>query len=343
MSDAMRPLLITSNPLLLDDIVRLAAAAGVDMSVRDDPTVSSWSTAPLVFVGDDILSGAASRSLPRRDGVIVVRRRNGVDESPPAVWHGAVAIGAEHVAELPDAERWVIDRLAEAGDAATEGGPVISCVPGVGGAGASSLAAMLARESRGLLVDIDSYGAAVPVDGGLRWPDLAATHGRVPPSSLRNALPSVHGVHVLTGTPEARFTVAAPALDSVLDAGSRGFPCTVVDTPRSDSDTSRIAWGRSDLVIIVIGPHSASATRVPALVDGIHEVCTQVAVVARTSPRDSGIWCAAEEVQWQVRVLPPMRHERALAQGDHVYLTPRSTGRRHARAILDAAVPGILT
>jgi secretion/DNA translocation related CpaE-like protein len=343
MPEPARPLLITSDPVLLDDVIRLAAAAGVDMSVRDAPTASMWSDAPLVFVGDDVLEGAVSRTLPRRESVIVVRRRHGGESPPESTWQGAVAIGAEHVAVLPDAERWVIDRLAQAGDTPGQGGPVISCVPGVGGAGASTLAAMLARETRGFLVDIDPYGPVIPVDGGLRWPDLGATRGRVPPASLRNALPVVHGVHVLTGTPDARFSVPSTALDSILEAGSRGFPCTVVDTPRSDGDLSRIAWGRSDLVIIVIGPHPASAARVPALVEGISEVCTRVAVVARTAPRDSGIWCTAEEAEWRLPVLPTLRHERALAQGDHVYLTPRSTGRRQARAVLASTFPGMLT
>ncbi|MDP4715358.1 MAG: hypothetical protein NWS04_05865, partial [Candidatus Nanopelagicales bacterium] len=50
-----RPLLLTGDPLLLDDVVRLGAAAGVDISVRDTPAVSAWSSAPLVLVGSDVL------------------------------------------------------------------------------------------------------------------------------------------------------------------------------------------------------------------------------------------------------------------------------------------------
>lgn len=343
MSDIPRPLVITADALLLDELVRLAAAAGVEVSVRGEPTASSWSSAPLIFVGDDALAAACQRSLSRREGVVVVRRRSDLDAASASTWQGAVALGAEYVAELPDGERWIIDRLCEVGDSATQGGPVISCVPGVGGAGATSLAAMLARETHGLLVDIDPYGPAIPVEGGLRWPDLAGTRGRVPPASLRNALPSVHGAHVVTGSPGTRFAIPVPALDSVLEAGSRGFPCTVIDTPRSDGDASRVAWGRSDLVIIVIGPHPASTARVPALIEGIEQVCTRIAVVARTGVRDSGIWCAVEQDEWHVPVLPPLRHERAMAQGDHVYLTPRSTGRRSSRTILTAALPGVLT
>ena len=344
MTDNARPLLITADPLLLDDVVRLAAAAGVEMTVHAEPAASAWSRAPLVFVGDDVLALAASRALPRRDCVVVVRRGNRLDDPTPAsTWQGAVALGAEHVAELPDAGRWVVDRLAESGDATATGGPVISCVPGVGGAGATTLAAVLAREGRGLLVDIDPYGPAIPVDGGVRWPDLADTRGRIPPGSLRTALPSVHGAHVLTGTADARYAVPGEALASVLESAARGFSCTVVDTPRCDSDASRIAWARSDAAVIVVGPHPATAARVPALIDGIQEVCTRVAVIARTGPRDSGLWCAAEAGQWQVQVLPAFRHDRFLAQGDHAFLTPRSTARRFAREILGLLAPGALS
>jgi secretion/DNA translocation related CpaE-like protein len=342
MTETLRPLLITSDPLLLDDVVRLAAAAGIELTVHAEPTASAWSHAPLVFVGDDALTSAASRALPRRESVIVVRRGSGLadDRTPASTWQGAVALGAEHVAELPDAGRWMVDRLAESGDMSSPGGPVISCVPGVGGAGATTLAAILAREARGLLVDVDPYGPAIPVDGGVRWQDLSDTRGRIPPGSLRTALPSVHGTHVLTGTPEARYAVPGEALASVLESSARGFPCTIVDSPRCDSETSRLAWARSDAVVIVIGPHPASAARVPALIDGIQEVCTRVVVVARTGPRDSGVWCAAEASHWEVPVLPPFRHDRSLAQGDHPYLAPRSAGRRVAREILDYLAPG---
>lgn len=342
MTEIPRPLLITADPLLLDDVLRLATAAGIEMSVRDEPTASAWSAAPLVIVGDDALATAADRALPRRDSIVVVRRSDGrgSEATPTDMWRAAVAVGAEHVAELPDASRWIVDRLAQSSDGSAEGGPVISCVSAAGGAGSSTLAALLARESSGLLIDIDPFGVAIPVDGGVRWPDLAETRGRIPPTSLRNALPGVHGVRVLTGTSNERFTIPVQALSSVIEAGARGFACTVVDTPRADADASRTAWSRSDVVVVVLGPHPSTAARAPALIDAVREVCTQVAVVARTAPRDPGTWCLAEAVEWELPVLPAFRHDRALAQGEHAYFSPRSTARRNARAILDAVSPG---
>lgn len=333
-----RPLLLSSDARLVEEVLRLGAATGVEFAVHAQSTASAWSSAPLIFVGTDSLDIVSDQAPVRRQGVMVVRRRARGDDLdiPASTWRAAVAIGAEHVVDLPDGERWLIDRLAEVSDESASGGPVISCVSGVGGAGASTLACMLAREAGGLLVDIDTYGAAVPVEGGVRWPDLAATRGRVPASSLRGALPSVQGTYVLTGTPDARFAVPSDALISVLDAGSRGFACTFVDTPRGEAESTRTAWSRSDMVLVVIGPNPASAARLPAVIEGIQEVCTQVGVVARTRHRDPGLWCRAAAAEWSVPLLGIVRHERSLASGDHVFHLPRRTGRACAREILGA-------
>lgn len=333
-----QPLLLSADPLLVDEVLRLAAATGVEFAVLPHATASSWSSAPLVVVGADVLETVCHGAPARRQGVMVVRRRDRAEDLdiPSSTWRAAVRIGAEHVIDLPDGERWMIDRLAEVSDESATGGPVIACVSGIGGAGASTLACMLARESGGLLVDIDTYGAAIPVGGGIRWPDLAATSGRVPAASLRGALPTIQGAHVLTGTADSRFAVPVDALISVLDAGARGFPCTVIDTPRSDAEATRTAWSRSDVTIIVLGPHPASAVRLATVMEGIQEVCTRVAIVARTRHRDPGLWCRAAAEEWSVPLLGVMRHERSLASGDHVFHLPRRTGRPYARGILDA-------
>jgi secretion/DNA translocation related CpaE-like protein len=333
MPDDTRPLLITSDPPLLDDLVRLSAAAGVEFTVMAHAAVSAWSTAPLVVVGADALPVTAARGLPRRDGVVVALRAD-PEGTPADAWRAAVALGAEHVVELPQADRWMVDRLAEVSDALEDGGPVVSFVPAAGGSGASTMAALVAREAKGLLVDLDAYGLVAPVDAGLRWPDLSATRGRIPAASLRAALPQVHGVHVLTFAPDARGPVPAEALASVLDAGARGFRLTVVDTPRCSGEVARDGWARSDLVIVCVGPHAATAARAPGVIDAVREVCTDVAVVARTHPRDSGIWCDAAAREWDVRCLPPLGHDRALSAGEHPFFAPRSAARSWARRMV---------
>jgi hypothetical protein len=53
--DMTPPLFVTADPILLDELLRLAAAAGVTPEVAPDPPTAlrSWASAPLVLVGVD--------------------------------------------------------------------------------------------------------------------------------------------------------------------------------------------------------------------------------------------------------------------------------------------------
>ena len=98
------PLLVTGDETLLDELLRLAAAAGVH--ARRWPATAAaalralGARAPLVLVGADLAAEVARLRPARRPGVHVVglgrraRRRCSAR---------AVALGAESVAELPDA------------------------------------------------------------------------------------------------------------------------------------------------------------------------------------------------------------------------------------------------
>ncbi|MEU2051509.1 septum formation initiator, partial [Streptomyces albidoflavus] len=132
----MGPLIVTEDPVLLDDLLRLCAAAGARPLVL--PTLperrGEWEAAPLVLVGDD--AAARMERAPRRPGVLLVGR----DQGEPAVWQWAVRIGAEHVLRLPDAEAWLVDRIADVVEGAGRSARTVGVVGGRGGAGASTLA-----------------------------------------------------------------------------------------------------------------------------------------------------------------------------------------------------------
>lgn len=117
-----RPLIITADPRLLDDLLRCAAAAGVEPEVHADPGAAraSWSVAPIVLLGRDLASRAAAVGLPRRDDVVLI----GFDLDETAVWEVAFKAGCEQVVFLPDAEGWVVDRLSDTAEALQ--GPAVS-------------------------------------------------------------------------------------------------------------------------------------------------------------------------------------------------------------------------
>ena len=69
-------LLITRDDALLDDLLRLAAAAGSLLQVAHDSVTAlrDWAAAPLVLVGADLAEQMAGQRPPRRPGVHVVGR-----------------------------------------------------------------------------------------------------------------------------------------------------------------------------------------------------------------------------------------------------------------------------
>jgi hypothetical protein len=74
---AERPLVVTADPLLLDDLLRVCAAAGVEPEVAADVGAArrSWPSASLVLVGTDIPRATAEPEAPpvqRRPGVFLV-------------------------------------------------------------------------------------------------------------------------------------------------------------------------------------------------------------------------------------------------------------------------------
>ena len=87
-----RPLLLTADPELLDQLLGIAAAAGVAVDVAVEPTACSpqWTDAPLVLLGADLATAAADR-LESRTGVLLVTS----DAATPELSIIAGAVGAE--------------------------------------------------------------------------------------------------------------------------------------------------------------------------------------------------------------------------------------------------------
>ncbi|MFD9643185.1 septum site-determining protein Ssd, partial [Streptomyces sp. NPDC059082] len=213
-----KPLIVTEDLGLLDDLLRLCAAAGVEPEVhhRVPERRASWTDPPLVLVGDD--AAAHCRGAVRRPGTLLVAR----DRDDPGLWRLAVELGAESVLRLPGAESLLVDRLADAAEGAEGAALTVGVVGGRGGAGASTLACGLALAAaraghRTLLVDGDPLGGGLDVllggerEEGRRWPDFAASKGRLAGGALEESLPSLRGVRVLSWGREAGGAGPPPA------------------------------------------------------------------------------------------------------------------------------------
>jgi len=230
-----RPLLLTADPDLLDDLLGLAAAVGVAVDVAVEPAMCrpQWTEAPLVLVGTDV-AAAASR-LERRGGVLLISRG-----APPETV--AAAMEVEDVIVLPSGEADVLERLADAAEPPTPA-RVLGVLGGRGGAGASALAAGLALTAAGRgpswLVDLDPIGGGA--DAGLgaelatgaRWTDLGVVTGRLSPQALRSALPVVEGVAVVAAGEGTSGDLSPESARAVVDAARRGGGTVVLDLGRS--------------------------------------------------------------------------------------------------------------
>jgi secretion/DNA translocation related CpaE-like protein len=297
-----RPLLVTGDPELLDDVFRLAAVADVEIDVAPDAIAarSAWSGPPLVLVGADLAESVARTTVKRRDSVVLVTR----DLDDGQVWKLAVDVGAEHVAVLPDAENWLVGRI---GDASEPGGAAltIGVVGGRGGAGASTLAAALAlsairRALTGplrptcLLIDADPLGGGVDlifggeqVDG-VRWPDLATANGRIGGAALRDALPRVGELAVLSFDRGDPFAIRSEAMASVLSAARRGCDLVVVDLPRHFDEVTAVALAGVDLVLLVVPAELRACAAAGRVAAHLIDHCSDVRVVAR-GPAPGGL------------------------------------------------------
>jgi secretion/DNA translocation related CpaE-like protein len=351
MPESVRPLLVTADSELLDDLLRLSAAAGVEPQVAHDAVSGrrSWVRAPLIVVGDE-LSRPLLRASPIRRGGVILVSRTGADEE---IYERGLALGAEHVIFLPESEEWLVKQL---GDAEGDGrqAMTVSVVGGRGGAGASTLAAALAvtgmrRGLRTLLLDADPLGGGIDLvlggedSAGLRWPDLQATQGRVSGNALRDVLPQVDELTVLTWDRGDLLTVPPEAMATVLRAGQRGHELVIVDAPRRLDEAANEALARSSLVLLLVPAEvraAASASRVAA---GLELVAPDVRVVVR-GPAPSGLPAEVVASSLGLPLVGEMEPEpgidTALEHGDPPARRGRGPLARFCDQFLDQFLPG---
>ncbi len=284
------PLVVTSDGDLLDDLLRLAAAGGVEVEVAADPAAARtrWRPAPLVLVGNDQAQHCLRARLPRRSRLVLVGRAGEVESG----WQVADLLGAEHVAVLPAAEPWLVDRFAECG---VEGGAtarVVAVLGGRGGAGASILAGGLAVTAararlRTLLLDADPLGGGLDLVlgweqlEGLRWPALTGADGRVDAPALVRALPSRGDLVVLSWDRGDLVAVPAEAMAATLGAARRGRDFVVVDLPRQLDDAAVTALQTADRVFVVVPAELRATAAAARVVAAAAPHCDDLSVIVR--------------------------------------------------------------
>lgn len=335
------PLLVTSDPDLLDYLRRLSVAAGRDPDVAPGAAQARrwWPTAPVVVVGDDVLPDLAGAALPRRPGVLAVA----TGEVVP--WEEALAAGADRVVHLATDDHALLRALAGAVAVGGSEGRVVGVVGGSGGAGASMLAAALAvaaaREGRGtLVVDADpgscglDLALGVEDSAGARWCDLAAVTGLLAPDVLRSALPVAHGASVLSVDRESADPLPLDAVPAVLDSARSAFDLVVVDLPRSHDDVLDVVVPRCDAVLLVVAADVRGAAAARRTLRALERTAAP-ALVVRTVPH--GALGSGEIESWLgAPVAAELPHDPRLAAAVERGAAPGTAARtRFARTCRD--------
>ena len=287
-----KPLVVSRDPDLVEEVLRLAAVHGIDLQVFEDAGAAGprWASAPLVVIGADMAGDAALLQLPRRRGLVIAA----LGDDGPA-WSTATDVGAEHVVRLPQGERWLIDRLVDDGARPRqEIGVVVAVTSCVGGAGATTLAATLSllAAERGMgvtLIDGDPRGGGLDValgaeeSAGARWSEFASVRGRLAPAALEQALPRVHGVRLLSADRQSEG-LPTNACATVIAAAERCSDLVVVDLPR-EGDLLPSVLPLCAHAVLVTTNHVRAAAAASAAARWIGSQCADVQLVLRHDPR----------------------------------------------------------
>jgi secretion/DNA translocation related CpaE-like protein len=311
------------------DVDRIAAAAGVRVVHTGEPSSRKvWLSASAIVMDVDSARRCVELGLPRRGRIVVI----GAADPVPDDWQIAISVGAQRVLSLPADEAELVAELSDAFDTAGDdagAGAVLAIVGGCGGAGASVFATALAHVApRALLVDVDPWGGGIDLtlgserDAGLRWPDLALGGGRVTYSALREALPSRHGIAVLSAG-QTRHDVDPVALTAVIDGGCRGGATVVCDLPRRATPAVGAALDAADLVVLVTPADLRSCAAATAIGQWLAESNPNVGLVVR-GPAPGGLRAVDAARITGLPLLAAMRPQPGLAADlEHAGVKPR--------------------
>jgi secretion/DNA translocation related CpaE-like protein len=291
MTRQRRPLLLTADPELLDQLLGMAAAVGVAVDVAVEPTTChpQWTDAPLVLLGADLAAEATVARLGPRADVLLVGQG-----TPPSELSGiAATIGAVEVVGLPSGEAVLLERLADAAEPATPA-RMIGVVGGRGGAGTSVLAAGLAltaaRGGPSWLVDLDPVGGGADaglgaeLSAGARWSDLSALTGRLSPHALRAALPEVEGVAVVAADGRSGLDLTLEAVRAVVAAASRGGGTVVLDLGRNRTAARDEAVAALDDLLLLVPAELRAVLAARRVVQSLGPSAPTPRVVVRAVP-----------------------------------------------------------
>jgi secretion/DNA translocation related CpaE-like protein len=328
----------------VDAVLAVAGEARVELAVFSDvgAAAQAWASAPVVLLAPDEFAAARRRGLPPRPGLVAVARS--IDD--PAVWRELMGLGAERVVELPEGAPWLYERLGRSlePEPAAE---VVVVLGAVGGAGTSTLAAVLSQQARpaggvAVLVDLDPSGAGLDVllgaeqERGARWDELAGVAGRVDESVLLEALLEADGVRVLSWPSAGEVEPDAAAVTHVLHALGRCPGVVVVDAGRATDLRALASLPLATRVVVVVPLRVRAVAAARRLVERLPHQVRPLVVVREPAP--GGLSVADVEAALGLPVVATLEEDRRCASTEEIggSVPSSSMWRRACRQLLEA-------
>ncbi|MCC9144714.1 MULTISPECIES: septum site-determining protein Ssd [unclassified Arthrobacter] len=353
--------LVAEDQGLRDEVARLAAAAGVEISVAAGVADALALEPEVLLLGSDHVRSLAERGGGER-GIPGVRAASSPGALPPGagktevivvglapdtgIWDVAAASSAARVAILPAAAGWLAGYLSR--QRSVSGGVVLGVLGGCGGAGASAVACWLSAGAadRGepvLLVEGDPWGAGLEwVLGageleGIRWPDLVELSGSLNPVQLAAGLPALAGFSLLArggGQPSPDVGV----IRAVMDAARSGYGLTLVDLGRAMGPDCLLPF--CDQVLLVVPGRAAGILAARTLLPYLGPVPVQVVVRGSLGDGLDELRTAEALGLPLAGYVPSLKGmDRAMDTGRVLSCLGRPGIRRGVRRILDQVLP----
>jgi secretion/DNA translocation related CpaE-like protein len=130
---------------------------------------------------------------------------------------------------------------------------------------------------------------------GRRWPDFAASKGRVAGGALEESLPELHALRVLSWDRGDSVVIPPEAMRSVLAAARRRGGVVVVDLPRRVDEGVAEALAQLDLGLLVVPGELRAVAAANRVASAVGMVLADLRVVCR-GPYAPGLdeqWVAA--------------------------------------------------
>ncbi|MFC7404423.1 septum site-determining protein Ssd [Georgenia alba] len=333
----------TSSAMLLEDPAAASPHDGVVPVVLhgDDPELVNRvrRLADLAGLELDVVPG--DRRVPPAAVVLEETTAGSLDVFVDPSRAAAAETAIPSAVRLPADEARLLDVLVTA--ATPHRARTVGVLAAHGGAGASALAAVLARAcvtagSATALVDLDPAGGGLDVllglefDPGRRWADIREERGALVSERLALALPTWHLVRVLSGDRRGGADVEDLVVRSAVRALGQGHDVVVLDLPRQvlAPGAARDLWlDRCDDVVLLCcggvraGAAAMAAAPLQAAGCAVHLVVRAPAAEAEEVAASAGLPLAAV-----------MRTERKLASDVEHGLRP---GDRRRGALMATA------